>query len=239
MRPVIGVTTFMAKKPRKTYACVSNSYLQSIEKAGGIPLMLPLTEVPEVMNGYLDIIDGLVISGGDEGVNPRLYGENPVKELACICPTRDEYEMYLFAGALEKKIPVLGVCRGMQLINVAGGGSLYQDVFTQRTGTFGHLPVQMPVDVLYHSVSITRGSVLESIFATDELMVNSFHHQAVKKLAPSFAVAALSEDNLIEAIEHQGHDFVLGVQWHPEDLTEKHVHFLKLFEAFVAAARKN
>lgn len=233
MMPVIGITTFMMKQPKKEYACVSSSYVRSIERSGGVPLLLPLVRNPEALKGYLDVVDGLLITGGDEGVNPRLYGENPVKELACICPSRDEFEMHLLSGALQKKMPVLGICRGMQLLNVAGGGSLYQDVFTQVDGALGHLPMQMPVDELYHSVALSEGSILASVFATNELMVNSFHHQAVKRVAPAFKVTAVSEDNLIEAIEHEEHEFVVGVQWHPEDLTEKHANFLQLFEKFV------
>lgn len=236
MKPVIGITTFVLKQPAKTYTAVSSNYAHSITKTGGIPLLLPMIYDSSVLEGYLKIIDGLLITGGDEGVNPQLYGENPVKELDCICPERDECECHLFAQALERDLPVLGVCRGMQLMNVAAGGSLYQDIFTQVQDSLGHLPKQMPVDELYHRINLTEGSILSRIFETRELMVNSFHHQAVKRIADSFSATAISQDNIVEAIEHRQHRFAVGVQWHPEDLTSRHTHFLKLFEAFVDAA---
>ncbi len=236
MKPVIGITTYMMELPKKTYAAVSSNYVFSIKKAGGIPLLLPMVCDREVLQGYLNIIDGLLLTGGDEGINPQLYGENPVKELECICTERDECEGYLLENALESGLPVLGVCRGMQLMNVAAGGSLYQDIFTQIEDSLGHLPKHMPVDALYHKVKLSEHSILEEVFGTSELMVNSFHHQAVKNVAETFRATAVSEDNIIEGIEHQDHCFAVGVQWHPEDLTVKHTHFLKLFKAFVDVA---
>lgn len=237
MRPIIGITTFVLNQPQKSYTAVSSNYSISITKAGGTPLLLPMIYDAEVLEGYLQVIDGLLITGGDEGVNPQLYGENPVKELDCICPERDECECHLFRKALEQELPVLGVCRGMQLMNVAAGGSLYQDIFTQVQDSLGHQPKQMPVDELYHKVILAGGSRIQKIFDSDELMVNSFHHQAVKKIAESFKATATSQDMIVEAIEHRHHPFAVGIQWHPEDLTVRHAHFLKLFEAFVAAAK--
>lgn len=228
----------MVKHPKKMYTSVSSNYVNVIKEAGGTPILLPVIEDPEVLEDYLNVIDGLLLTGGDEGINPQLYGENPVKELECICPERDEYEMYLFSRALEKELPILGICRGMQIMNVAKGGSLYQDIFSQVENSLGHLPKQMPVDVLYHKVSLAKESTLESIFGSAELMVNSFHHQAIKKVADPFRATAVSQDNIIEAMEHRLHKFAIGVQWHPEDLTERHTHFLKLFNAFVAAAKR-
>jgi putative glutamine amidotransferase len=236
MKPVIGITTFMMTLPRKTYAAVSSNYICSIRKTGGTPLLLPMVEDIEVLGGYLNVIDGLLLTGGDEGINPQLYGENPVKELEYICPERDDCEAYLFEAALKKGLPVLGVCRGMQLMNVVAGGSLYQDIFSQLVDSLGHLPKQMPVDALYHKITFTEGSILEKVFSAQELMVNSFHHQAVKRVADSFVATAISQDNIIEGIEHREHPFAVGVQWHPEDLTSRYSHFLKLFKAFVDAA---
>jgi putative glutamine amidotransferase len=238
MRPVIGVTTFVLNQPQKSYTAVSSNYSRSITKAGGTPFLLPMIYEPEVLEGYLDVIDGLLITGGDEGVNPQLYGENPVKELNCICPERDECECHLFTKAIELELPVLGVCRGMQLMNVAAGGTLYQDIFTQVTDSLGHLPKLMPVDELYHKIVLASGSRIQKIFDCDELMVNSFHHQAVKRIAESFKATATSQDKIVEAIEHRHHPFAIGIQWHPEDLTARHTHFLNLFEAFVQAAAK-
>ncbi len=235
-RPIIGITTANQKREKKTYAVVSNNYCSSVQMAGGTPILLSLCVNKEILDNYLAIMDGLIITGGDEAVNPRLYGENPIPALKATCPSRDECETYLLKGALQQDMPVLGICRGMQLMNVSAGGSLYQDIFTQKQGVLGHLPEDMPVDELYHSVSIEKGSKLRDIFQTEELMVNSFHHQAVKKLATGFVGTAISEDEIIEAMEHKKQKFAIGVQWHPEDLTARHLHFLELFKALVTAS---
>lgn len=236
-RPIIGITTFNQKQKKKTYAAVSNNYCSSVQMAGGTPILLSLCVNNEILDRYLEIMDGLIITGGDEAVNPHLYGENPIPAVKATCPSRDECEAYLYRGAMEQDMPVLGICRGMQLMNVTEGGSLYQDIFTQKQGVLGHLPPDMPVDELYHSVKIEKGSKLEDIFQTENLMVNSFHHQAVKKLAPNFIGSAISEDNLIEAMEHKTKRFSVGVQWHPEDLTIKHSEFLELFKALIEEAK--
>ncbi len=240
MRPIIGITTFILQDTRKPFAAVSRNYGLSVQRAGGTPLSLQTFTDQATLDDYLSIIDGLIITGGEEDVNPQIYGENPIKELGKISPERDACEMYLFEKALEKKLPVLGICRGMQLMNAAAGGSLYQDIFSQLPETLGHLPLKMPVDELYHQVNIDAGSTIAKIFGTTRMLTNSFHHQAVKKVADSFMITARSDDNIIEAIEHRSHPFALGIQWHPEDLTARHPQFRKLFDAFIAQAqRKN
>lgn len=236
MKPVIGITSAFIQGAKKMYATVSHNYVHSVERAGGIPLLLPVVAEPATRERYLALIDGLLVTGGDEGVNPQLYGENPMRQLECICPERDQSEVHLITESMERRLPILGVCRGMQTLNVACGGTLYQDIFTQIDASLGHLPKNMPVDSVYHAVNLERGSRLESIFKTTRLMVNSFHHQAVKNVATSFCVTARSDDCIIEAIEHLSHPFAVGVQWHPEDLTLKHPHFLALFSAFVTAS---
>lgn len=236
-RPIIGITTFNQKREKKTYAAVSNNYCTSVQMAGGTPILLSLCVNKEILDRYLEIMDGLIITGGDEAVNPILYGENPIPAIKATCPSRDECEAYLYKGAMKLDIPVLGICRGMQLMNVTEGGSLYQDIFTQKQDVLGHLPPDMPVDELYHSVTVEKGSKLEDIFQRKSLMVNSFHHQAVKTLAPDFIGTAISEDNVIEAMEHNSKNFAIGVQWHPEDLTIKHSEFLELFKALIEATR--
>lgn len=198
--------------------------------------MLSLTNNFAILDSYLDTIDGLIITGGDEAINPRLYNENPMPQVEAICPERDECEIYLIKKGLERNMPLLGVCRGMQLINVAEGGTLYQDVFNQRQDSLGHLPKHCPVDELYHTLKLLDGSKLHQIFQQDEISVNSFHHQAVKHLAQNYVATAFSEDNLIEGLEHKEKKFVVGVQWHPEDLIIRYPQFLRLFEAMITAA---
>ena len=238
MKPVIGITTYLnTNDPQKVYAAVSNSYIHSVLTAGGIPVMLPVVEDPDAAMEYLSVIDGLLLSGGED-VCTMVYGENPIKEVELFCPQRDAFEIALFSAALEQNLPVLGICRGLQVMNAALGGTLYQDIFVQCRNCLGHLPQKMPVDCLYHTINIEKGSILEKVFQKDEIRVNSYHHQAVKDVAKSFRATAFSSDHVIEAIEHKEKSFVLGVQWHPEDLTIRHPQFLKVFEALVDEAMR-
>ncbi len=238
MKPIIGITTFYDRKPQKIYTAVSDSYVKSVILGGGIPILLPVVEEVEMADEYLDAIDGLLLSGGEDVCTMR-YGENPIKEVEMFCPQRDDFEINLFIEALNRDMPVLGICRGLQVMNAALGGSLYQDIFTQVDNVLGHLPKKMPVDTLFHCINIMEGSRLESIFDSRNLRVNSYHHQAVKQVSEAFTATAFSTDNIIEAIEHKNKRFALGVQWHPEDLTIKYPHFIKLFEALVTASARN
>lgn len=237
MKPVIGITTYLdTTNPMKVYAAVSNSYIHSVLSAGGIPVMLPVVEDTDTAMAYLSVIDGLLLSGGED-VCTMVYGENPIKEVEMFCPQRDAFEIALFSAALEQNIPVLGICRGLQVMNAALGGTLYQDIFVQCSNCLGHLPKKLPVDCLYHTITIEKDSILAAIFEKEEIRVNSYHHQAVKDVAKDFRATAFSTDRVIEAIEHKEKSFVLGVQWHPEDLTIKHPQFMKLFIALVDAAK--
>jgi putative glutamine amidotransferase len=238
MKPIIGITTFYDRKPQKVYTAVSDSYVRSVILAGGIPILLPVVEEVELADEYLTAIDGLLLSGGEDVCTMR-YGENPIKEVEMFCPQRDDFEINLFIEALNRDMPVLGICRGLQVMNAALGGSLYQDIFTQVENVLGHLPKKMPVDTLFHCINIMEGSRLENIFNSRNLRVNSYHHQAVKQVADAFTATAFSTDNIIEAIEHKDKQFAVGVQWHPEDLTIKYPHFIKLFKALVMASDRH
>lgn len=235
MKPIIGITTFCEDKPKKTYSSVSYNYIKSVHLAGGTPITIPLIKTEEDIQNYLDIVDALLFSGGED-VNPLAYGENPVREVKHTSPERDEYETLLYKEALKRNIPILGICRGTQLINIASGGTLYQDINSQVPNTLGHCPFENPVHNLYHTVNLEADSKLFNIFEAKELKVNSFHHQAVNKIAPNFKATAFSSDGIIEAIEYQGDSFIVCVQWHPEDLTIHHPHFVKLFKALVDEA---
>ena len=146
--------------------------------------------------------------------------------------------MKLFQKAAGKNIPVLGICRGSQIINVSYGGSLYQDINVQKDGTSGHMPNYNGAAYPHHKVQIKKDTLLYDILQTEEIPVNSYHHQAVKNVAEGFNVAAVSKDGTIEAIESVNHSFIIGVQWHPEILFERYPVFLKIFKALVKASSK-
>lgn len=237
MKPVIGITSFTEPTPQKRRVNVSFHYIESIEMAGGIPIVIPECRHLETVNAYLDRIDALIISGGVD-VSPYLYGENPIKEVTYFSVERDNFEIALVKGAIERGIPLFGICRGIQIINVALGGTLYQDIAIQTGSEFGHMPVEMPVDRLYHSVVIEDNCKLRSLFDEKSFLINSFHHQAIKELGKDLVATAYSEDGIVEAIEMNGNKMVYGVQWHPEDLTYKYPQFRSLFTYLIDLAHE-
>lgn len=236
MKPIIGITMFQETEVDKSFSLVSNNYLNAIENAGGVPLFIPVSEDMEAVKPYLEMIDGIIFSGG-ECVGPINFGENPSKAISKINPSRDNFELALFQEAYNMDMPILGICRGAQLINVALGGSLYQDIFSEITNCYGHMPSGMQVYDLFHLIDIEENSKLFDIFKTAELEVNSFHHQGIKDIGKDLKVTATAKDGVIEGIESLSRKFLIGVQWHPEDLTLKYKGFLKLFKAFIDSTK--
>lgn len=233
MKPRIGITTFCEPKPRKPFTSVSHNYVTSVILGGGIPVLIPILNSANDLEAYMDFIDGILLTGGED-VSPLEYGENPTNQISLVCKDRDVHEIRLFKMAWEKRIPVLGICRGLQLINVARGGSLFQDIGTQVPGSLGHDPENNPVDELYHNIKLEKDSRLHNIFKTSELEVNSFHHQAVKLIGEGLKAVAHSDEGIVEGIETiDDSRFVIGVQWHPEDLTIRYPKFVKLFSEFI------
>lgn len=235
MKPVIGLTAFTESTLQKRRVNVSYNYIEAIVLAGGIPIVIPECCCTDMVNSYLERIDGLIISGGVD-VSPYLYGENPLKEVTYFSVERDNFEIALVKGAIEKKIPVFGICRGIQIINVARGGTLYQDITLQTDSPLGHNPIEMPVDRLYHNVIVENGTVLRSLFNHRSFLVNSFHHQAIKVFGLDLYASAFSEDGIVEAIEMKDNRYVYGVQWHPEDLVHSYPDFIALFKHLVDLA---
>lgn len=235
MKPRIGITTFLDNSDKKIYSSIGYNYIKSVLLAGGIPVLIPILEDKGDLKLYVDMIDGIIFTGGED-VTPLYYNENPTKYINYTSPERDEQEIELLNEVLERRFPVLGICRGIQIINAALGGTLYQDINSQVAGSLGHSPAQIPVHDLYHSIDIEQDTKLIDIFGVKRMQVNSFHHQSVKDLGKGLRVSALSSDGIIEAVESLDEDFLLAVQFHPEDLTVKHPHFLKLFSALIKKA---
>jgi putative glutamine amidotransferase len=237
MKPIIGLTSFYKDSSDPKYHCITINNTKAILKAGGIPVIIPIME-PEHIKSFLKRIDGIVFTGGGD-INPIILGENPIKELKGISPERDLFEIELFKQAKSIDMPMLGICRGAQLINAAAGGENYQDIYTQFNGALGHSPGNIPGDALFHSVCIENSSKLHNVFKTSQIYVNSFHHQAVKEPAEGFRISARSTEGLIECIESINNRFIVGVQWHPENLVDKHPLHLELFREFIKEAEKN
>lgn len=242
MRPLILATTSTESEGLRTeHALLGTPYLLAIENPGGTTILVTPAHEAGSRERLLDLAQGLVLTGGED-VAPSRYGEEPRAELGEINLARDEMEFSLLLSALERRMPVLAICRGMQLLNVALGGTLYQDLPSQLRGDLLH-EQQAPVNDRWHRASVERGSRLEEIFGSTDLHINSFHHQGVKELAPALRARVWAEDGLIEGVEAPEFPWVIGVQWHPERgeaevRNDRRDPDRRIFWAFVQACRE-
>lgn len=239
-KPVIGISgSIMIDQggmfPGYKRAYVNDDYILAIHKNGGIPMMLPLVDDEEVIKEQIKNIDGLLLSGGHD-VDPMFYDEEPSQKLGETFPERDIFDMKLIKYALEMKKPIMGVCRGMQMINVYFGGSLYQDLSFIDGCTIKHVQGHTP-SLATHTANITEGTKLETILGTNKTLINSFHHLAAKEIGKGLVVSARALDGVVEAIEHES-EFVIGTQWHPEMMAQKDEMMKKIFVAFVNECNK-
>lgn len=232
-KPLIGVVPLYDDE-KESYWMLPG-YMQGIEAAGGIPVMMPMTADNDTLSQLVTLVDGILLTGGHD-VSPALYGE--AKSTACgePCVLRDEMEPKLLDLALAADKPVFGICRGIQLLNAALGGTLYQDLPTEYPSGVDH-HMTPPYDRVVHSVRILPNTPLAALVGKETLGVNSYHHQAVKALSDKLLPAAYSEDGLVEAAYMPDKRFVLAVQWHPEFSYRTDADSKKLLAAFVAAAR--
>lgn len=228
MRPVIGITSSFDEEEERFY--LSRYYVDAIAEVGGLPFIIPPL-ISEAAGGFIAGLNGVVLSGGGD-LDPIHFGEEPLPCTRKISPRRDNFELELARTALSKRIPILGICRGMQLLNVAAGGSIYQDLTQGVKQPLKH-DQDAPRWYATHSLQIQPGSKLAGIFGRFEIRVNSFHHQSVNRLAPGFKATAWSTDGVIEGIESDNLPFAVGVQCHPELMWEKDPCFLSLFMALV------
>ncbi len=206
-------------------------YMDGIRDAGAIPVILPLSSSTEDVLELFDLCDGLLMTGGHD-VSPALYHQEKKEACGQICPARDQMERILYENALANEKPVLGICRGIQLINVLQGGTLYQDLPTEYKSPVEH-HMNPPYTNIAHTVQIRKESLLYDLLGIETLGVNSYHHQAVKELGADLEVMAESEDGLIEAVCHTKHRFAYAVQWHPEFDYHVNPASKRIFEAFV------
>lgn len=235
-QPLIALTATRQTHPKRapTYE-IPQAYLDAILTAGGLPILLPsslpLAALPELVAHY----DGFVLSGGGD-VDPALYGGRLTAAVHSIDPERDAFERALIPLVLEADKPLLAICRGVQILNVALGGSLYEDIASQLPNALRHdwYP-NYPRDYLAHTVEVEAGSRLAEILDTRTLRTNSLHHQAIRQPAPGLEVVARAEDGVIEAVELSRKRFAIGVQWHPECLPNESA-MQQLFSEFVNVA---
>ncbi len=239
--PLIGLTCYTTQfpdwavnAPGHAVDFLLRDYPLAVEAAGGIPVLLPLWQHPDTVARCLERLDGLLVSGGQD-VSPRCYGEEPMVGCRETDPERDRLELALVREAAQRGLPVLGICRGVQLICVAFGGTLHQDVYTQLEGCLDHNQ-KAPKRVNTHTVSLAKGSRLREIVGSESAWVNSNHHQAVKDIPAGFRVSAKARDGVVEGLEKQGQGFVLGVQWHPEGTWREDEVSRRLFAALVREA---
>jgi putative glutamine amidotransferase len=233
-RPAIGITLDFSKRDQELFA-LRDDYVRSVEAAGGLPLVLAPGR-PDDAGELLSRVSGLMLTGGGD-IDPQAYGETPHPSVERVIPERDAFELALVRQALASGLPLLAICRGQQVLNVATGGTLVQDIPSQLPGANDHDP-DSERWAMAHAVNILPGTRLRAILGADTVAVNSFHHQAVKDPGRGVVVSARAEDGVIEGIEVPGQSFAVGVQWHPEAFWDRGREFQPLFAALVEASRE-
>lgn len=235
MPPLIGITSRELVSPNSSSPLIGagRRYIDAIRAAGGIPVLIPLGSSPTEVAQILAHLDGVLLSGGED-VDPKLYGEGAIAQIGDISHQRDESEIAATQIAFARDLPLLGICRGLQVANVALGGSLYQDIATQIPSAYNHSVNQW--EDLSHEIKIEPTSKLAHILKAQELAVNTLHHQSAKIIAPELQITARSNDGVIEALEASDRKFFICVQSHPEALWQKvDPRWAELFRAFIVA----
>ncbi|MDA1192625.1 MAG: gamma-glutamyl-gamma-aminobutyrate hydrolase family protein [Candidatus Poribacteria bacterium] len=242
IRPVVGITCQFDPSPSNRSAetmdgthRLPDAYVRAVREAGGLPILLPTTHASEVRVEYLRTVDALIFSGGGD-LDPYLFGEDPIPALGDVDPLRDEFELGLCEDALDMNLPILGICKGSQVINLVAGGTVIQDIADAIPDPIQH---RQRAAIWYgsHRVEIASDSLLCRLMNTNVARVNSFHHQSIGEVAQGFRAVAHTADGVIEAIESIRHEFVVGVQWHPEGMFEATSEAMGLFTGLIEACR--
>ena len=233
MKPIIGITPMYDDEKQMVW--LHPGYFTGVIEAGGLPIMTPWTTDKDTLVECVSKCDGILFSAGHD-VLPELYGEKVLNDSVITLREKDEMEKIIIDEALKKDMPMFGICRGLQFMVAAMGGTLYQDLATQHPSNVNHRQ-QPPYEKPVHKVSIVKGTKLHDLAGVAELDVNSTHHQAIKDLAKDMEAMAISDDNLIEAFRDTKRKFVWGVQWHPE--YDHHISEVskKIFKEFVNACK--
>lgn len=233
MKPLIGLIPLVDEARESLW--MLPGYMDGVAAAGGLSIMLPLNDDGGDLTRLCALCDGFLLTGGHD-VSPEVYGGTRIAECGACSPERDRMESILLEYAMAADKPVLGICRGIQFINAALGGTLWQDLPSQHPSDIEHHQ-RPPYDRPIHSVDLLEGTPLAKLLGASRLMVNSYHHQAICKLAPKLEAMAVSPDGLVEAVRHPDYRFLWGVQWHPEFAWKSDPAALRILQAFVDACR--
>lgn len=243
-RPIIGISASLIQETTGPFLGINrvgaaHEYSEAVRQSGGVPVILPVCSDRATALAQTQLIDGLLLTGGAD-VSTLAYGEEPQPLLQATQPERDYFEATLLDGAIARELPVLGICRGLQMLNVFFGGTLYQDLSDRKSElVLQHRQSNHPT-LGSHHVEVAANSHLATIVGTTSLLVNSFHHQAIKDKGIGLKLVAHSADGIVEAVEQPNYPFMVGVQWHPEMLAAAHEPAAQhLFSAFVAAAQNH
>jgi putative glutamine amidotransferase len=233
-KPLIGIgSDIQSPQGKRERAFAYLTYVEAVRKAGGIPLLIP--PQPENADELVAALDGVLLAGGDD-CDPAAYGEERHPNVETMDERRQANDLALAEAARRLGVPMLGICLGVQVINVAAGGSLIQDIDTQHDTEIRH--ASEPEDRARHDVIIEKGTRLARVLPASELNVNSSHHQAIRRVGEGLRVTALAPDGIVEGLEDPRHPFYLGVQWHPEDMSGEE-SATALFAAFIEAAKRH
>lgn len=236
--PLIGITTFrtLSRNNFPTIG-VNEAYVQAVSQAGGTPVLIPLGLPEPTLVELMPHLDGIIFTGGGD-VHPARYGNQPHPLVNSVDEDRDRVEIALFRAAYDRRMPFLGICRGLQLVNVALGGSLYEDLLAQNPQSIKHdFFSDKPPDYLAHPITVEQDTRLAGILGATSLEVNSLHHQGIRRLAAGLRAIAHAPDGLIEAVQVNDYPFGLAVQWHPEWM-QAHLAMRAVFSKFVRACRR-
>lgn len=230
-KPMIGLTP-LVDDARDSYWML-RGYMDALMQAGAIPMMLPLTDDDESIERIADTMDGFIITGGPD-IDPVLYGCEMIPECGELVPARDALEGKLIRAVLKRGKPLMGICRGLQMINTVLGGTLYQDLPSQHPSQVSHR-MTPPYDRVWHEVELVDGTPLQKLLGGPVIGINSCHHQAIEKLAEGLEPMAWSPDGLVEAVYMPGHKFLWATQWHPEFSYKVNSDSVAIFKAFVGS----